>query len=324
MHIKNKYSLEIIITFLIVGITTILVLYSESQYMLNEKISNDYYSNKSIRFTFNSDTELSVNEVFGDIQNVNIVYNEVDTNVFSVYGNDINFPLLNGRNIATDDFIKEKRVALLGANIESTNIIDGVEYFDFNGISYEVVGRIGLNKESKLDNRVYINILENDIAKEGTWILDGHTTKNQFNSLSNREGLNISKIDTEIINTKKLFNNTNLIAIIYIFIWLVLFITIIITTYFWILNKQNSIYILKLCGLKKINIFTELFNEYLKIATIGYSTGIIPTLILLHNYIYYNIKLLILMLMLFLSGIIVCIIPMLFALNEWTNDIIRS
>jgi len=324
MSIKNKYSLEIIIIFFIVGITTILVVYSENQYILNEKISNDYYSNKSLRFIVESDDDLTINEVFGNISSVDILYNEINNDIVAVYGKDISFPLLNGRNIRTDDYNSRKRVAILGANIESTNIINEVEYFNFNGIEYEVIGRIGLNKESKLDNKIYINILETDIVQEGTWILDGDNTEDYFNSISLREGIEISKIDTEKIDVKKLFNNTNLITTIYIFIWIVLIITIVLITYFWIFNKKNNIYIFKLCGLKKSNIFIELFYEYLVMVGIGYSIGIIPTALIFKNYISYNIKLLFLMIIIILSGITACVIPMIFALNKWTNDIIRS
>ncbi len=72
----------------------------------------------------------------------------------------VNFPMKSGRFFRAGDLKKGNAIAVIGKNLESQKYIrDGKDYIHVDGGEYEVIGVIGYEEETIIDNYVYINML---------------------------------------------------------------------------------------------------------------------------------------------------------------------
>ena len=141
-----------------------------------EKISNSMMTDSSVYFqTLHENIELD--KIYEFLPEQGILYNYLswDKNLKGILlkNNVPNVPILNGRFFNKND-IKEK-VAVVGKNIISE--LNDKTIIKVNGAEYKVIGIMGVDYDTKLDDEVWVILNKENINAEGTFILDGLNTK---------------------------------------------------------------------------------------------------------------------------------------------------
>lgn len=177
---------------------------------LVEKISNEMMGNEAIYFQTTSET-LDFHEIYTYLPEDGILYNNLswDKNYKSIIfkENIPTIPILEGRFFEQTD--REKKVAVVGKNI-AENLQKSDPIIDINGIEYEVIGIIGVEYTTKLDNTVWVIMNNENINCSSTFTLDGLDKDRVFSYLGqakiwsdililDRENLSI----LEVIDRKK-------------------------------------------------------------------------------------------------------------------------
>lgn len=143
---------------------------------LIEKISNSMITSNSVYFQTQGEC-IELDKIYEFLPEQGILYNYLswDKNQKGILlkNNIPNVPILNGRFFNKND-IKEK-VAVVGKNIMSG--LDDKKIINVNGENYKVIGVMGVDYDTRLDDEVWLILNEENINAEGTFILDGLNEK---------------------------------------------------------------------------------------------------------------------------------------------------
>ena len=114
----------------------------------------------------------------GHMEKGDILYGEIDRYCRGVYVKNgrSTFPVIWGRSFQKSDFFAGKKVALIGRNRRNDcQTIDGKAYYAVQGELYEVIGILGIESPSLLDNYLWINLdaMLDFFQSDGFYVLDG-------------------------------------------------------------------------------------------------------------------------------------------------------
>ncbi|AJH25807.1 MULTISPECIES: ABC transporter permease [Bacillus] len=281
-----KLKIPLVNIFLFLSIlTSIIILITYLNFNLDKKImnklSNNFYSDQSVHFVIkeNKHTTDDFEKLFKKkIGNFNLFKEISDTKnkVFGFYSNgNIDKPSMKkGRFLSEKDYFKKKLKAVVGQNVKVKKK-NGVQCFVYHSKCIEVIGVMGYDFKSKIDDIVYINIdginnISDDIS--GMYVLDDISfNKEMFSHVKEKANeLEISFLNAKFNNlTNKLGMDNNLTVI----ITLLLFIFIIkhnILLYFWIYKKRIVIAINYVIGYSLKKIYFKSFVNFFISMTLSY------------------------------------------------------
>lgn len=219
-------------------------------------------------------------------KNVNESKNQQIDSVRAVYikGNVKTPNILKGRFFTPEDLNSTKPMAVVGSLIaeRSVKIIDGKETFTYAGVTYEVIGHMGIEGPSDMDSILWVNMeayLQN-ASYIGLYSIDGNNVEDidtaynkfteQFNDIVNNQEIFLNPIIYE--GTVKSLNFYSQDVYTVAFIMFILIILII--TLYYIDKNEYKISVKKLCGATKINIFIDITSKFIIMTTIGFILGI--------------------------------------------------
>lgn len=180
----------------------------------------------------------------------------------------VNFPMKSGRFFRKSDLTAGSKVAVIGKKLETDCYSrDDKKYILIEGQEYEVVGVIGYEEETIIDNCVYINMLASEgVVETNLYTLDvwgeKTTAEEDFYNLLSTEGLEIK----ELTDTQS-YGMTIFLKILYgrWFIWLFLcnILCIAVVSVQWIKLQKQEIGIRRLVGGSVIDIVRRMTAKYL-------------------------------------------------------------
>lgn len=171
---RNMLSILLGIMFFIIPITSMMMVnyISVSQTIMNmdRGYQGDYQS--GIRIEEKVNKRKLYDLICGINAKIAVYQNYLgDRSVSSIYfeGDYVNIPMIEGRFFIDNDFQEENYVAVVGKNyLNEIYVEDGESLIDISGIKFEVLGVMGLNSESVMDNRVIVNGLVSDYIYDQT------------------------------------------------------------------------------------------------------------------------------------------------------------
>lgn len=211
--------------------------------------------------------ELETIKVKSELQDIRGIY----------FKNDTYFPpLVSGRFFNHTDFYNNKKVAVIGKNVDKTNVTEknNKYYYQYQSENYEIIGTMGAEYSSKLDNTILLNIdgVSSESLQSKFHVLD--ISKNPITPdgvLKFKDNtLSVNVFDRGDSGSTRSLNMDVFHLMILIFIILILISSSFIFTYYWIEKKKTEILILWQSGITTNQIFKRYSIRYFLIITICY------------------------------------------------------
>ncbi|UDM81173.1 ABC transporter permease [Vagococcus fluvialis] len=226
-----------------------------------KKISNSFYSENAVTFQ----GEIKKKKIVKDfIPKKSILYATIksDKSIRAVYNNSYagNPNIIIGRFFEDSDYNSNNRVAVVGKNIADIN-----DTISINSNKFKVVGIMGYDTPSKLDDYTWINFNIDNVENEQilNYVIDGPNFTDNL-SFTETEMWN----DTAILpqmqeNILYLTNTQNSTTFYSLAIITILLIITYILVIFIVQFKQNEIYVKKIHGYKNIWIIKDILIEFI-------------------------------------------------------------
>ncbi|MBN3525196.1 ABC transporter permease [Paenibacillus apiarius] len=335
MEIRAKLpSILLIIVFTAVGFCTNWVASTLFEYQLLEKISQGYVSNSAISFSLQNADSAEVKDFVDYLNPGDILYKSISENFKAVFFKETTsrMPLIQGRFFTKQDFFSGQSLALLG-QAKRTQIFTkgGVPLYKYEGQTYEVIGIIGMDTLSKLDDMIMVNIdgIQN-LDNNGVWSLDGsgkgdiNTTFEKLKGYAMKQGWTIKEIDSSIEGTRRFFRNENIYQFIYFAVFFSFITCAAVITAYWVERRKHIIAIQKLCGYSSFLIFWDSFKTYFFISIISYTIGILLGIFALSANLTFISELIPAYVTTILTGMAFCMLPLAYFMSRWTDRAVRS
>lgn len=193
-----------------------------------------------------------------------------DYTIEAIYFNQyyINFPMKSGHFFRKEDLTSGNKVAVIGKNLEkNTYSKHSSTYILLEKQEYEVLGIIGYEEETLIDNYVYINLLAaEDVVDTNIYTLDmwreNSTAAAEFYDFMQADGLKVK----ELTGTQS-YGMTLFPKIMYgrWFLWIFLcnLLCIIVVSIQWIKLQKQEIGIRRLVGGSFLDIVCQMTAKYL-------------------------------------------------------------
>lgn len=335
---KTKKNIEstfilLIFLFISIGFCSVWVASTIGKYQLLEKISQDYYTNQAHFFTIGNSNNSIIKLFANSMRSGDILYKPINDNIKAIItkGNASSPPITEGRFYEEQDFFAGKYLALVGQDLmDQLEIKNGIKYFKYEGYLFEVIGILGIDIPSKLDKMVFLNMdaIVPIIGSDGYWVLDGKgNVKETFKEIKQEfteQGYKIKELDRSMEGTRRLFRNENIFNFIHIAIFFCLISCVVSISYYRVERRRSIIAIQKLCGYTHQQIFWDFFKTYFLIMLPSYAVGNLVALITLSIKPLTFSDLISIYIMVTLSCMVVCLIPLIFMILSWTDRILRS
>lgn len=304
--------------FLVISIASIcFTFYMVKSYHV-EMLSQGFYSNNAQHIKVDNDKELfpSLMSIKNGSIYIETSNKNFDTRYVVVEGDTYVPPIKSGRFFTNSDFMENKAVAVVGKNIlPYCNSDSSSKSLFINGKTYEVIGVMGDNIASKLDNTCFLSLSAQDELPGKIIIVDSNRKKN-IDSICDQILSAVGEDSFEKLNiaTKSISNWMNMeinSLSFYIMILLLFILNSVVLTGYWLEKRIKHIAIMRLCGYSNLRIVAFIINRYIRCLLGGYIAGFIlitPFILLNNNYAFSSVTLIV-----FLTFIVVLICGLLIA-----------
>ena len=229
--------------------------------------------------------------IYNLLNDANTVY---DTDwVRVVYGKG-DFPtpkMKKGQFFTEEQLLSSEPLCVVGSNVSArtTEIIDGVEYFPFQGKKYRVIGHIGTASASDLDIIVMLNwggYFADRTVCSGVYIIDSDSNSAIESAFAQAKEDVESSDSAEFMplvyeSTIRSFDSFS--RSLYPIAMLILILSIIVVSVFYVDSISYQLAVKKLVGYSMWTLFLEIAIKFIKYAFIGLALAIISMLLLTFN-----------------------------------------
>ena len=248
-------------------------------------------------------------------------------------------PIKEGRFFLEDDFNKNERLAVIGKGLlEDTTEENGERYYYIKNNYYKVIGVLGDEKKTTVyDYNAYVNLdsLINDDSfnLHGEFILDaGSRSKDILKDIEKQykeNGVNIEEINKQSHSSiLKLIKEDYISSVIHIIkVLLILILSILLVTNFWIKDKSEEIGVRRAIGASKLRVSLVILKELITVNIVsfilGYSLYLITSYLKDGYFHFYLISMGIVFIITLFTGLISVIIPLYKANKMQPKEIMR-
>ena len=216
--------------------------------------------------------------------------------VRAVYGKG-DFPkptIIKGAFFTEDQLVSSEPLCIIGSNVSknSTKIVDGEEYFTFEGVSYRVIGYMGTGAASDLDVMVMLNwggYFENKDMCTGLYLIDSDNDSakeaaflNVQIASQNAEGVEFTQIAYK--STIRSFDAHS--KAIYPIAVITIILSVIVLGIFYVRSNTYRIAVKKFVGYSMVMLYFEIILKFIKFALLGLAGALISMVLLNFNEIY--------------------------------------
>lgn len=239
--------------------------------------SRGYYGKSQIVFAADSASDSDVIASVKKIRGIALYKDDDINNIRQIYmsGNCNNPPLRSGRFFNEKDFSEDKiseNIAVIGKNrVSETTEADGQKYIILQGVPYTVIGVVGTDGETPLNNMIIVKFNPAPYSGAKAYkidIFDGDEDlifSDISKEIENKTHLAPRKIIFEKVELERIlpeFNQKNL----YILVMVCLLISSVTISMEWGNALQRRIAVKRLVGCKQFRIIFEILFDYFKIS----------------------------------------------------------
>lgn len=294
-------------------------------------VSNSFYNDGSVYFYQNS-PEIDYYELNNKLIDGMLLYNQLseqDDIRGVIFKGKIKIPKLEqGRFFDEKDFASDStQLAVVGKNIPLVEL-NGQKYYNYYGADYKVIGVIGYDMETKLDEAVFLSMNQSLLRTNVQYIVHSKNLDNSYNFAYDKElfgeAITYERKNTGILNVIDAGKNTDITMYLVVF---VLFLNTFILIYFYIDKFYDEVLIMKINGLKNKQIFGYLVKKMSVISVFAVFIGIFLSMIFSIYEKYFSLKITIIsaieMIVFFEIIIIVVVRKLLFGIKSIRSGEIR-
>lgn len=259
---------SILLSFLFMTMFIIVVINVLFESLFMNQLSKGFYTDHAVKLQNNQPMQPSVDRHLNQYLLFTLdTTSEVDIRGVSYKGNITLPPMREGEFIAKDDLQAKEYLAVIGENRKKEcRYENGEAYYSIDDTDYQVVGILGAEYASALDNSVLVNKL---VKPSSIYVVDQHKSKaEEIIQLTGSK-----KIDESFSGYSRFFKVELINIVFYISAFFIVLFMIMNITYFWLLKKQQEIGIKQMLGISHSLIVKGIFYEYIFIALVGILCG---------------------------------------------------
>lgn len=283
---KKAVNIFTVIVSCIIGIVITVIVIQHSKYKFLAKITNNLYEDNAIHFQVKS--EDTIEPVINQMDSDSVLFCELNSTYKALYFNgNYKLPMKKGRFFAASDFTEDKNYVAIGGNHVKQIYLNGdKEMFSFNGVEFEVIGIIGMDIASPLDNMILFNFknVKQYMPDDSIYVL---SESNKTQKIDNNPDVIIYDVPTRSVN--RIFDNKiSIYTIMYVCLFLTVYGLIVLLT----LHLKNQMQKIKVYGILGFNynyIALRIFSEQLKYIIIPSAVGTALCFLFTDKY-YINLK----------------------------------
>lgn len=310
MNIKRKINIDDLLLSVFIVITTFMLMMVSSYFVKKndiDKLTNELYSSTSIHFGIkDSKADQHLNSFIKETKNSNYTLfkeNVGEKHIRGVYSSQSinNIPMKSGRFFQKEDFFHNKKLAVVGKDFKDIKNINEKKCFNYQGYCFEIIGVIGTEVKSNVDNMVYLNLdalFDLNFSSTGIYVLDsGKNTQISYEKLKTffMNDDSIFQIENKVKGTERLFKSEEINNKILTFLSIIVLTMNILFSSYWIYKKRILIAMQYLIGHRSFVIYSSVCKKYMFISLGSYVAGILLFLIfnidlyMIHSGIYHKI-----------------------------------
>lgn len=278
MRVKKPkmISFLVFVLFFVISFISCIVINEVQQYSNLINASRGYYGKSQIVFSADVNSDFDIIETIKKFKNISLYKDDGINNVRQIYisGRHNNPPVCSGRFFNFEDFSDDKiseKVAVIGKNkVLETKEINGQKCIEVSGASYKVIGVVGLNAETMLNDTIIIKF-NPDLHKDGkVYKLDIFTGNEDsiFADISKEIESKTHVIPKQIVLEKegleRILPEINHQKI-YILAIVCLLISSITISMEWAADLQRKVAVKRLVGCSRFRLVFEILIDYFKL-----------------------------------------------------------
>ena len=167
----------------------------------------------------------------------------------------VNLPMKGGRFFREEDFKEDRYVAVLGKRLEFiTYTKDGKRYLDLEGKEFEVLGILGYEEDTLLDDYIFVNgCISDEIMETSICVLD-YLKKTDYEAVRDKM---VSGLEGRGVHTEELTGGENFFESVvpsfmygrkFIMMFLALILCAVLLSSDWLQSQKEEIYVRRLLG----------------------------------------------------------------------------
>lgn len=279
MRIKKLrvVSVLLFLIFFVISFISSIVIDEMRQRATLVSASRGYYGKSQIVFAADGASDSDVVESVKKIIGIALYKDDDINNIRQIFvgGNCNNPPLRSGRFFNEKDFSEDKlseNIAVIGKDkVSETTEINGQNYIMLQGVSYMVIGVVGTEEETPLNNTVIIKLNHDSYSGTKVYkidVFDGDENlifSDISKEIENKTHLAPRKIIFEKVGLERIlpeFNQKNL----YILVMICLLISSVTISMEWANALKRRIAVKRLVGCGKFRFIYEILFDYFKIS----------------------------------------------------------
>ena len=284
--IRKRFTTIILMTLLtILPIISVVMMYHITLCDTLAKMDSGCFGNENVLYKVSeSATKEELAKIMDNLNERTALYTEEKMEgitVKAIYFNQyyVNFPMKSGRFFRKNDLAVGNKVAVIGKKLEANSYCrDKKTYIFLEGVEYEVIGVIGYEEETIIDNYVYINMLSSEgVIETNLYTLD-LWENNSSVTKEFCEGLTQRGLEVEELAMGQSYGMTIFPKVLYgrWFIWLFLcnLLCIAVISVQWIKLQKQEIGIRRLVGGSVVDITLRMTVKYLLYVAISVAVSI--------------------------------------------------
>lgn len=200
----------------------------------------------------------------------------------------VNFPMLEGRFFNKKDIDDSRNCAVIGKNkLDQVYKVNDKNYIRVNESEYEVLGVIGYESKTSIDDYIFVNMLSETEHEFGTFYIIDIWGGDETQDIIATE-LDNNNLTYEMLSVTKKFSDTILPQILYsrwfVYILICNVMCMIIVLKEWVNQQKYEVGIRRMLGADKIDILKYIMGKYLIIVSAGSLIGIIICMVFYSGY----------------------------------------
>ncbi len=192
----------------------------------------------------------------------------------------IDFPMQMGRFFKKDDFKKDRRVAVIGKNIEGTYEKKGKTYISIDNKEYCVIGRMGYEEETSFDNYIFVNLLACDKEELNIYSvdffddIDGEAVLGKCNSILKKTDSSLEVLGGTDSYADSLTVDID-VASWFLGLLLCYIVCVILISYQWLMLQRRELGICRMLGASKGRVMLYIMGHYCGYMLISFIVGFV-------------------------------------------------
>lgn len=270
-----------------IGFTVPVMIRVIADNQMNTRINREFYSDQAVSFFATGADRNDMEYIMENMKEGDILYGEIDRYCRGVYVKDHKnaLPVIEGRSFQSTDFFAGRKLALIGRNLRNDcKMINGRYYYMLQKEPYEVIGTLGIQSPSLLDNYLWINLdaMLDTFSPDGFYVLDGGRNCGRILHDVRLTDI-VSEVRPEEVGIKAMYKERSTGLVIFSLLLACFLICASVCISFWLEGQKYVMTVKRLCGIPNFYVRLELWMDLIITCGLSFCCGSLIAVLLWKN-----------------------------------------